>query len=241
MPLNNEESFLGITSYKYAMREAQSRLAPLLLPDETSDEPNASGPQSSLMANDRLYDAAMRALRGVPERTLAHDLFAAYVNPNDGWCRLATHRLHCSFWETFGKYLDGERSTKSLLQLATQLCENSLKPLYEDYSDPKDWLESFSGRNMRWEGLGILFTYWAHGASAIRQSPDHFSGNCSMYILRYKDCAWDIIDITRNTASANSILLYLLYRQANLESIISGDDCAFETETDICHSYETEN
>lgn len=235
-PLHNEDVFLGVTSYKYAMREAQSKLPPLLPTGKNKPSQNpktqanapSSGPMSSLLANDRLYDAAMRALRGVPEKMLSHDLLTAYVNPNDGWCRLATHRLHCSFWETFGVYLDGERSTKSLLQLATMLCDNSCKPLHEDCTDPNDWLESFSGRNMRWEGLGMLFAYWVHGAIAMRQRPqrqDGFSGDWTTHILRYKDCAWDILDLTRHTSSANSLLLYLSYGYANIESIISGDDC----------------
>lgn len=39
-----------------------------------------------------------------------------------------------------------------------------------------------------------------------------------------KDLVWDIIKLTRSTTSANSLLLYLLPRQSNLESTISGDD-----------------
>lgn len=235
-PLINHQGFLGVTSFKYAMDEAQSRMASLLPPEATLDEPNAASShpsRSPLMANEKLYDTAMRALRGIPERTLAYNLFKAYVNPNDAWCRLAVHQLHSSFWSAFGVYLDGERSTMSLLQLATKLCDNSSKPLHEDYTDPKEWLDSFCGHNMRWEGLGVLFTYWAHGASAIRQSPEHENpmySSCSSYIFRYKDCAWDIIDLTRNTASANTLLLYLLCRQSNLESIIWGDDSEYKQE-----------
>lgn len=227
-PITNE-GFLGVTSYRYAMSEAESKMGSSQLDNDPSDQSRLSHsvPESSLMANDKVYSATMRALRGIPERTLAHDIFKAYINPNDCWSRLAAQRLHCSFWDTFGTYLDGERSIKSLLQLATILNENSSKPLRDDYTDPKEWLESFSGRNMRWEGLGVLFVYWAHGANSIRQAPEGEnvpSIYSSQHTVRYKDFAWDIIDLTRNMTSANTLFLYFIYKQTVLESIVGGED-----------------
>lgn len=211
---------LGVTSYRHAMSEAGSKMSPSQVENDPS-EPDVSShnlQESSLMANDKFYSAAMRALRGSPERTLAHDLFGAYINYNDCWSRLAARRLHCSFWDTFGTYLDGERSIKSPLQLATMLSENSSKPLRKDYSDSMQWLERFSGRNMRWEGLGVLSVYWAHGANSIRQGPEDKSvpsANDFQHPLRYKDYAWDIIDLTRNMTSSNTLFLCFIYEQSS--------------------------
>lgn len=233
-PPTNDEAFLGVTSYRYAMREAQSKMVTMLLPEEEESldqeqhESRSSG--SRLMCDERTYEAAMRVVRAIPHRTLAYELLKAHKNPNDGWSRLATQWLHDSLWQTFGDSLEN-RSNESLSAFATQLCDNSSKALHEDFTEPKEWIESFSGRNMRWEGLGMLFTQWSFGAMALRQGPEcskYPSDNYNTYILRYKYCAWDSIEITRNTASANTLLLCLMYRQACLESNITGDDSEFD-------------
>lgn len=224
------DGYLGATSYKHAIHEAQSNIPPGSGLDSFFDEASTSNPkasQSPIMCNARTYEAALRILRAIPPRALAYDFSKAHINPNDGWCRLATIQLHDSLWDTFGKVLDGERSTESLVRLATKISENSSRPLREDYVDPKDWLQSFSGANMRWEGLGILFSHWSFGITEFGQSPgppQRWIPNFADYVLRYRDCAWDAIEITRSTASANTLLLYLLYAQECLESIISGDE-----------------
>lgn len=76
-PPTNHGMFLGATSYKHSIHEAQLRMAQMLPQVETLEDTGTSGlhpPQSSLLENEKLYDAAMRALRGVLERTLAHEL-----------------------------------------------------------------------------------------------------------------------------------------------------------------------
>ncbi len=233
-PPTHKEGYLGVTSYKYAMCEAQLKMAPVPPPEDPPRQGNALElelSQSRIMCDDKTYEAAMRVLQAIPEKSLAYDLLKAHGNPNDGWCKLATLRLHDSLWNTFGSYLDSDRSPESLFQLAMKLYDNSFKPLHEDYTDPKEWLASFSGYNMRWEAIGILFTQWSFGAIAYHQgrpeSSSHLSSDYAGYVLKYKNCAWDLVDMTRNTASANTLLLYLMYRQEGLESIITGDDSKF--------------
>lgn len=224
------DGYLGATSYKHAINEAQSNIPPGFVKEgflngASTSKPTAS--QSPIMCNARTYEAALRILRAIPSRAQAYDFSKAHINPNDGWCRLATVQLHDSLWDTFGTVLEGERSTESLVRLATKISENSSQPLGEDYTDPKDWFQSFSGANMRWEGLGILFSHWSFGITEFGQSPgpsQRWIPNFADYVLKYRDCAWDATEITRSTASANTLLLYLLYVQACLESIISGDD-----------------
>lgn len=229
IPPTNDEGYLGATSYRFAMREAQSRMPPVTPLEELSAELKSSQSkfsQARIMCDVKIHEAAMRVLRAVPRKALSYELFKAHVNPNNGWCMLATEWLHDALWNSFGSYLDDNRSPEALVQLATILCHNSSKPLREDYTDPKEWFESFSGPKMRWEGLGVLFTHWSSGAIAFRQgaqSSKYTSRDYSTYILGYRDCAWDSIEITRNTMSANTILLYLMYMHSCLESIITGD------------------
>ncbi|KAJ3480568.1 hypothetical protein NLG97_g8042 [Lecanicillium saksenae] len=224
------EGYLGATSYKHAMDEARSNIPLSSSADNISTgamtaEVKAS--QSPIMYNARTYEAAMRVLRAIPPKALAYDFSNANVNPNDAWCRLATLQLHDSFWDTFGKYLEGHRSAESLVQLATKISENSAKPLREDCFDPKEWFQSFSGGNMRWEGLGLLFVHWSFGITEFRRDPASLSRkgqDYADYVVKYRDCSWDIVEITRSTASANTLMLSLVYSQECLESIVSGDE-----------------
>lgn len=213
------------------MRETQSKMASMQAPEDVSEQPEVSNGCTSMphmMDDERTYQAAMRVLRAVPTRDQAYKLFKIQRNPNDPWCRLALIWLHDSLWDTFGALLDGDRPTKSLLEIATKLCANSATPLLEDYADPKEWFGSFSGAKMRWEGLGMLFTHWAFGAMALRQGPDDGSKHdYTANVLDYKSCAWDCVEITRKTASANTLLLFLLYREGCLESVVSGDDSEY--------------
>ncbi|KAJ6788632.1 hypothetical protein PWT90_09442 [Aphanocladium album] len=224
------EGYLGATSYKHAMAEAQSNMPLSFSADDLpADDITAEVkvPQSPIMCNARTYDAAMRVLRAIPSRALAYDFSNANINPNDAWCRLATMQLHDSFWNTFGRFLEGHRSAETLVRLATKISENSARPLREDCFDPNEWFQSFSGPNMRWEGLGLLFVHWSFGITEFRRDPGWSARKIQDYadhVVKYRDCSWDIVEITRSTASANTLMLSLVYSQGCLESIVSGDE-----------------
>lgn len=233
------EGYLGATSYKHAMHEAQSSISTTSPMGDFDDAPTNSkikGSQSPIMCNARTYEAAMRILRAIPPKAQAYEISEAHVNPNDAWCRLATRRMHDSLWDTFGKELEGNRSTESLVRLATKISENSAYPLREDFTDPRLWLDSFTGTNMRWEGLGILFTHWSFGTVELGQSKRFAASGIKPFadqVVKFRDCAWDAVEITRSTASANTLLLHLLYTQECLESIISGDESKLTMQKEI--------
>lgn len=218
------QGFLGATSYTAVLQEAQSSLTP------TPGEPSGSidghdGAVSRFSLDDRSYDSAMRVLRNVPCEEDCRFLLKWNVNPNEGWCRTATEWLIDTLWTTFGPLLrDG--TPKALTQMALTLSRNSSRVLREDYTDPREWFTSFSGPNMRWESLGILFSSWALGAKA---APHSYAGEqvtseeAQKSLCKYKECSWGCIEITRNMASANTLLQHLVCRQSIVESIVTGD------------------
>ncbi|OAQ78064.1 N-terminal binuclear Zn cluster-containing protein [Purpureocillium lilacinum] len=218
------QGFLGATSYTAVLQEAQSSLTP------TPGEPSGSidghdGAVSRFSLDDRSYDTAMRVLRNVPCEEDCRFLLKWNVNPNEGWCRTATEWLIDTLWTTFGPLLrDG--TPKALTQMALTLSRNSSRVLREDYTEPREWFTSFSGPNMRWESLGILFSSWALGAKA---APHSYAGEqvtseeAQKSLCKYKECSWGCIEITRNMASANTLLQHLVCRQSIVESIVTGD------------------
>jgi len=108
---------------------------------------------------------------------------------------------------------------------------NTTKMLEED--DPVVWINSFSGQNLRWEAIGVLFTYWAFGAiSSPEDDPIFFDdkGNKRdrrQYMIELKECASSCIALCNHVERRNPLVVYLLYKHSLLESIISGDTSKF--------------
>jgi hypothetical protein len=71
-------------------------------------------------------------------------------------------------WNSFRITLNGRRK-EHLADLACLIFKNSMSPLVPN-EDPDQWMDSFAGKDLRWEALGILFTYWTFGA--VSSSPE---------------------------------------------------------------------
>lgn len=140
------------------------------------------------------------------------------MNPNDGWIRLAAQRVIESMLLVFGRQLRSRRP-RDLEELARIFSENTAKPWNEEEPDPDAWQASFSGHNMRWECMGILFTYWA--LASLADHPHRPEPRNSMTAV-YHEAAELCIDLCRNSAP-NSLLQYLSYKVAIIESIKNGD------------------
>src|SRR3546814_14405078 len=48
---------------------------------------------------------------------------------------------------------------RSLQQMACFLTANTARPFREDLADPDEWLRQFTGFNLRWESIGLLFSF----------------------------------------------------------------------------------
>jgi hypothetical protein len=175
------------------------------------------------------FEAAFSVLRIIPEQGGAKFLYARNVNPSDAWCRLAVDRLHDSLWKTLGHFLEGERSNEALSQMALLLFQNSSKPLREDFTDPEEWYEAFSGINFRWESIGILFGYWTFGATSLLENGnveqckslgDH---NRRKLMQMYKGGTTKCLDLCRLANSNNTMMVFLIHMSSLTASLITGD------------------
>lgn len=90
---------------------------------------------------------------------MALALFLKHTNPNDGWIREAARRMVVSTMETFRRELRSRRAA-DLEKMAHLISANTARPWTDDDEpDGAKWLASFTGPNLRWDSLGILFTY----------------------------------------------------------------------------------
>jgi Fungal Zn(2)-Cys(6) binuclear cluster domain len=225
--------YLGFTSFCTVYEETRNSLSlvhgPESVPTETPTAPNAEEPATRLSR--RTLDLCLTVLRTIPPPGDGEVVFLKLKNRNDGWMKLAALRVLQSLYTTFGHYLGLERNVSQLEQLSRLLCRNTAKPLNEDDEDPASWLNSFSGQNLRWDSLGILFTYWALGkVSSTTRRPEPASQTQSANIstpsmMAYKECVALCIKICRDDCGCkgNSLFLYIVHKYSILESITAGD------------------
>ncbi|KAM6485725.1 N-terminal binuclear Zn cluster-containing protein [Trichoderma sp. SZMC 28011] len=232
-PPDENVGYLGASSFPEFFRETQKHLDYVAGPNPTHDGlagKNENNVTSTKMAPDAAaFELAFTVLRTIPTKEAAQFLLRRNVNPNDAWCRLALDRLHASLWTALGHFLDGERTNEAMSQLALLLFQNSSKPLKEDFPDPDQWFEAFSGANFRWEGLGILFTFWCFGSASLiengtveqRKWLGHHNRKNLMQV--YKNGASRSVDLCRLTSCNNTMMVYLLHMHGLTESLITGD------------------
>ncbi|KAF7561636.1 hypothetical protein G7046_g2528 [Stylonectria norvegica] len=213
--------YLGATSFSAVLQETQARL----MGDQASamvllDHTTTSSSSDPLRLNGMDQETCVMILRSIPSKFDSYKLFRSHINPNDGWCRLAGELLLDSLWANFGCHYfgdgQGQCGLMSLAALAERISENTGTPLSEHHLDPSEWLQSFSGPQLRWEALGVLFTYWAFGCLSSAEEPGHGDkpqDRRDLYRI-YKERAWACAELVRKTSSGNTLLLYLLYKHS---------------------------
>jgi hypothetical protein len=100
----------------------------------------------------------VKVLRSLPDKTTCNFLLEWYFEKCNE-CSLhkpSVMHIASSLWAIFGRNLKEPRRLVDLEEVSAMTCKNneSAVPEYEDY---QPWIESFTGKNLRWESLGIVF------------------------------------------------------------------------------------
>ena len=238
-PSSRNYGYLGPTSFSAVFLETQTNLdqdrSPRFGLDRTATSvgigvstPN-SAPLDKLTSVPDTPQTALDVLRMIPDQKTGEVLFRWHVNANASWIRPAAEQMIGTMWRTFGPNLRQHADPSMLREMALQLTYNSNRPLGED-TNPEQWMASFSGKNMRWECLALLFTFWAFGSYKFQlHDVDGLQGlwqsgrDRRKAVLKYKECAVTCIQLANTSRNANSLILYTVYRYAVLVSNIVGD------------------
>ncbi|KAJ1324610.1 transcriptional regulatory protein GAL4 [Microdochium nivale] len=121
----------------------------------------------------------------------------------------------------FGAYLGENRSEDGLRQMARMVCINTAQPVDDDLPG-MDWVAQFSGSNLRWESIGLLFTFWDLTRRARRTECKPSSEDAESW-ARIREILHNCLDLCDDYSSGNLILLNLTHRRTMLESMTSGD------------------
>ncbi|CAM1510645.1 Fc.00g009800.m01.CDS01 [Cosmosporella sp. VM-42] len=163
-----------------------------------------------------LREMCMFVLKHLPTR---ESIVLRPISPchPDEWIHIAVNLILRSLHEDFDKYV--QAGENGLEEMAGILSDNTSQPLKDNHADPYGWIDQFTGLNLRWESLGLLWTFWELGDGPLIPPVNPAKPPNAMIRI----CLGHCVDLARHFAQANDLLLYISYRRATIQSMISGD------------------
>jgi hypothetical protein len=131
----------------------------------------------------------------------------------------------------YGSILGPNRSDAKLEHMAREICANSAKPFNSDLEDPKAFLDQFAGDNLRWESLGLLFTFREYGpdvnGSGMQAAPPKRGWEKKvaqeLWSEPARQCLRLCLVLAKTFSDGNTIAMYLCIRQMVVDSLVYGD------------------
>ncbi|KAI1260230.1 hypothetical protein F5Y18DRAFT_405977 [Xylariaceae sp. FL1019] len=221
--------YLGFTSFSAVFEETQISLCEHNRRQGTQDTPSTSDAQSqasvvqdSLILSPRTQEACMYILRNVPEPSRGRICLRG--SPVEAWVYYFLGEVLDSLYDTFGHYFGPQRSEASLQELARIISRNTALPFSDDDDiTPSEWMAQFSGPNTRWETLGLLFAFWDFTVNSITLEKSTTQDEYGRPSRITKEAVDFCVELCNGFSAANSMFLFLSFRQLVVETQINGD------------------
>ncbi|KFA55425.1 hypothetical protein S40293_09831 [Stachybotrys chartarum IBT 40293] len=145
------------------------------------------------------------------------------INIRDGWAMIIAKRVMESLQSHIGSEEEGRHSR--LEELGRLLCQNTARPVFEEAVNVEEWMTSYTGDNLRWESIGVIFTYYDEpkNSSKLTTEGNRREGRGSpsrrFFLQNLNLC----IKLSRTFSDGNLLLLHLYGRRAILVSVSEGD------------------
>jgi hypothetical protein len=182
--------------------------------------------ESSLCSPARMK-LGIKVLRKMPDIFTCHTLLDGYMANAGvvGFHKPSIKHILNAFCVDFGPVLE-EPTPQNLERVARDIMKNGQVSLSMP-DDARGWLSSFSGRQTRWESLGILYVAFAYGllslpVATILPFDQGVPKKDRKELLEvFKECIEACIELSR--LSLNLVVCFLLYKNLVLETVIKGD------------------
>ena len=189
-----------------------------------------SGREKCNLESQHHIDQGVRILHRYPDRTICDRLIDRYFDTADVTLPEPTIRYcHESIWSTYGSYLKEPRTDERLSIISRELCKNAMNPLTAS-SSTKEWTESFSGHNLRWEIVGNLFIVYGISIMAVADwdslfvaSKERANWNKRQSAEESRECAEACLALCNDTDSVNDFVIALMSAAFVLQSVYEGD------------------
>ena len=211
-------------------QEDFSSQASAVLNEYSIDKPVAPEREKCDLESQNHIDQGVRILHRYPDRTICDRLLDRYFVVGDVTLPEPTIRYCCeSVWSTYGDYLREPRTDQRLSIMSRELCQNAMNPLPAAYST-KQWTESFSGHNLRWEIVGNLFTIFALSVMTVPDWDPLFATNKNgdewnkrQSGERSRECAEACLALCNDVDFINDFVIALMSTAYVLQSLHEGD------------------
>lgn len=144
--------FLGSTSFSSIFWENQDNLSctpwRATLASVCDQSPMVASAQEHVYES---LEHGSEALNLIPTKECCDVLFASH----NRWMNFGISECYERMWQTYGHLIQSRRET-SYTKFAQDLHRNSSSPFLEP-QDPQAYIDGFTGENIRWEALGMLF------------------------------------------------------------------------------------
>ncbi|XXH01591.1 hypothetical protein Hte_007951 [Hypoxylon texense] len=219
--------YLGPTSYYSMIKDAENSLLLLQGHDGTTSQSESFTSHASVegsrdIMSPRVREMCLAALHNIPDPSRGVSL--RVKQGSDGWIRPVAMRAARSLYESYGEYFVN-RSDERLEELARKFCVNTSRPFSDDEADPERWVGQFLGENMRWELLGLLTMFWDFAPPGKRTAiwTGKRTAGFDLGFRISRETLHLCLDICKEFAHGNSMMLYLTQRCTVMDSKTVGD------------------
>ncbi|KAM0358718.1 hypothetical protein ACHAP4_004694 [Fusarium culmorum] len=77
----------------------------------------------------------------------------------DDWMFMVIEDILHTLQQDWSEYL-ATREDAQLEEMALCISNNTSRPIRDEHSSAKAWTDQFTGSNIRWESIGLIWTYW---------------------------------------------------------------------------------
>lgn len=174
-----------------------------------------------------------KALENIPSEKTCLKLVQSFKSLHDSTLD-ETMILHAitSLWSNFRNELTSKDQV-AMTTVADVVFNNEEKPLPPSPDDGIAWLDTFNGRNIRFEMLGILFCFFGHAYHFLQDSDPLFQDdenegrNRKETTWRMKECADVCLSMCHAAETVNFLVTALIFNLKVLESGCTGDESMF--------------
>jgi hypothetical protein len=173
----------------------------------------------------------VKALCNIPAKEICEALLqpVAKLRDNTLDMRLIGY-CNASIWANFSESLAEPRSAPLLTIMSDVLFKNEEAPLPPSPDDAIEWLSTFTGMNLRFEMMGLMFCFYGMGYLALQDWDPLFSvaenkgRDRKQTAWRMKECADVCLDMCDCSETVNYLVAALILNLKRLETACTGDE-----------------